>query len=320
MFDEFTKWLDEYLRTHEPSAVLKSVVGLVAFASLLGAFFGNQVVRAGAFVVVMFCLMSSVLLLLADRHALGQERDGYLRRLNWHYNMLTELNPGPLIAVELWEQRVEIKANGDVREVLTIEAVAPREHVYFARLTARSLWNQPRRQLRKLSQTVCTVKPDGSLGPNWRIHWWWQGDKLVSYLDLDPPLRRGEVIRFRLDRTWPGKCQPMMRNKQAEAFLLRTTEGLEIRRAEYTLVLPEGSEAKYELIGGGEPDVQLTASDQEKNSVREYTWCAGQGPCAHRGGDQASVEVARHQVTSYSEATSCRRPRHRRDASGFLRS
>jgi hypothetical protein len=258
---------------------VKAVVGLVAFASLLGAFFGNQAIRAGAFVVVMFCLMSSVLLLLADRHAIKQERDVYLQRLNWYYEVLSELSSEPLIAVERWEQRVEIKPDGDVREVLTIEAVAPREFVYFARFTARSLWNQPKRQLRKLTQTVCTVKPDGSLGPTWRIHSSWKGDKLVSYLDLDPPIRRGQVIRFRLDRTWPGKCQPMMRNKQAEKFLLRTTNGLEIRAAQYTLVMPEGVTANYELIGEGELDVQLTASEEKgKDGRREYTWCAAKIP------------------------------------------
>ncbi len=279
MFEDFTTWLDDYLRTHEPSAVLKAAVSLVAFASLIGAFFGSQTIRAGAFVVVMFCLMSGVLLLLADRHAIKQERDAYLQRLNWYYGVLTELNPEPLIAVERWEQRVEVAANGDVREVLTIDAVAPREQVYFARLTARSLWAQPKRQLRRLTQTVCTVKSDGSLGPNWRIHSWWEGDRLVSYLDLDPPLRRGQVIRFRLERTWPGKCQPMMRNKQAEAFLLRTTNGLEIRRAEYTLVLPEGTAAKYELVGEGEPDVQLTAGEDDgKDGRREYTWYADKVP------------------------------------------
>jgi hypothetical protein len=279
MFDDFTKWLDDYLRTHEPSSVMKAAVGLVAFASLLGAFFGSQVIRVGAFVVVMFCLMSGVLLLLADRHSLMQERDDYLHRLNWYYEVLTELSPEPLIAVERWEQRVEIQLNGDVREVLTIEAVAPREHVFFARLTARSLWDQPRRQLRGLKQTVCTVKADGTLGTNWRIHSSWEGDKLVSYLDLDPAIRRGQVIRFQLERTWPGKCQPMMRNKQAESFVLRTTNGLEIRRAEYKVILPENISAKYELVGADEPDVQLTVDEEkESDGRRVYKWCVDKCP------------------------------------------
>jgi hypothetical protein len=291
MFEAFIKWLDEYLSTHEQSSVLKAAVGLVAFASLLGAFFGSQTVRAGALVVVMFCLMSGVLLLLADRHTLKKERDGYLRRLNAFHSELTELTLGPLIAVERWEQRVEISSNGDVREVLLIEAVAPRDHAYFVRLTARSRWAQPRWQLRKLRQTVSTVKPDGSLGPNWSIHSWWEGDKLLSYLDLDPPIRRGQVIRFRLDRTWPGKCQPMMRDKQAEDFLLRTTTGLEIRYAEYTLVLPKGKAARYELIGDGEPDVQLAAGENEgKDGRREYTWCADKVPAQISVGMRLQLE------------------------------
>jgi len=279
MFDDFIAWLDEYLSTHERSSVLKAAVGLVAFASLLGAFFGSQTIRVGAFVVVMFCLMSGVLLLLADRHNIQQERDVYRQRLDWYYEELTDLSPEPLIAVERWVQRVEIQPSGDVREVLTIEAVAPRDHVFFVRLTARSLWDQPRRQLRKLRQSACTVKADESLGPNWRIHTSWEGEKLVSYLDLDSPIRRGQAILFRLERTWPGKCQPMMRDKKAEVFRLRTTKGLEIRRAEYTVVLPEGISAKYELIGEGEPDVQLTAGEEKrKGGCREYYWCADKVP------------------------------------------
>jgi len=279
MFDDFTKWLGGYLSDHEPSVVLKAAVGLMAFASLLGAFFGSQSLRVGAFVVVIFFLMSGVLLLLADRRRVTQARDGYLRRLDSYYAVLSELSPEPLISVDYWEQRVEIKVNGDVHEVLTLEAVTPREHVFFARLTARSLWDQPKRHLRRIRMTARGRKVDGSPGPSWHIISSWEGGKLHSYLDLDPPLRRGKIIRFQVERTWPAKCQPMMRNKQAESFLLRTTNVLEIRRAEYSVVLPEGFEAVYELIGEEEPDVQLSAIDgKEPDGRKVYRWHADKVP------------------------------------------
>lgn len=278
MFHEFTRWLDEYLRDHEPSVVLRAAIGLVTFASLLGAFFGSQTVRMGAFVAAIFCLMSGALLLIADRHGIKQERDTYLQRLNWYYDVLGKLSPEPLIAVDKWEQTVEIMPNGDAHEVLILDAVAPREVVFFARLTARSLWDQPKRQRRKITMTAQRVKADGSCGPHWNIMFSWQGDKLVSHLDLDPPIRRGETIRFRVERTWPAKCAPMMRTKKAEDFVLRTSNALEIRRAEYSVVLPKGFEAVYELIGEGEPDVQLSADHEEHNGRKTYSWCADKVP------------------------------------------
>lgn len=279
MLEAFTKWLDGYLDDHEPSVVLRAAVGLLAFASLLGVLFNSQAIRAGAIVAVIFSMMSCMLLLLADRRRIRRVRDTYLRRLNWYYEVLGGLSPEPLIAVNRWEQRVDIGLNGDVHEVLTIEAVAPREHVFFARLTARSLWPQPDSQLRRIRMTARSLKADGSHGPNWQIVSTWEGDRLVSYLDMDPPIRRGQVIRFEVRRTWPAKCQPMMRARQAENFRLRTTKALEIRRAEYCVVLPEGFEAVYELVGEGEPDVQLSAVDgKEADGRRTYTWSADKVP------------------------------------------
>jgi hypothetical protein len=46
MFRSFIAWLDSYLSREEPSSVLKAIVGLMAFAGLLGTIFGNQAVRA----------------------------------------------------------------------------------------------------------------------------------------------------------------------------------------------------------------------------------------------------------------------------------
>jgi len=276
MFDE---WLDDYLRDHKPSVVLKTVVGLVAFASLLVALFGSQTIRTWAFVAVAFCLMSGILLLLADRHGIRQERDTYLQqRLNWYYDVLSKLSPEPLIAVDNWEQTVEIMPNGDTHEVQILDAVAPREVIFFARLTAKSRWKQSKRQLRKITMTARRVNADDSLGPLWNIMSSWEGDKLVAHLDLDPVLRRGETIRFRVERTWPAKCRPMMRDNKAEEFLLRTTNALEIRYAKYSVILPKNFEAAYELIGEGEPDVQLLGDVTEQDGRKIYTWYADKVP------------------------------------------
>jgi hypothetical protein len=106
----------------------------------------------------------------------------------------------------------------------------------------------------------------------------WEGDKLVAYIDLDPPLRRGETIRFQVERFWPAKCIPMMRYGQAEKFILRTTSALEINYVKYSVILPSEREAAYELIGQGEPDVQLLGDMTEQNGRKIYTWYAEKVP------------------------------------------
>ncbi|WP_407782316.1 hypothetical protein [Actinophytocola sp.] len=69
-----------------------------------------------------------------------------------------------------------------------------------------------------------------------------------------------------------------MRHKQPEDFVLRTTNALEIACAEYSIVLPRGFEAVYELIGEGEPDVQLTADLSDQDGKKVYKWCADKIP------------------------------------------
>ena len=278
MIDDFSQWLDEYRRDHEPPAALKAAVGLMTFASLVGIIFGNPIIHIGAIVTLTLCLISGILTLLADRHGVRQERDTYLQRLNWYYDVLSNLSPEPLIAVENWEQTVEIMPNGDTHEVLILDAVAPREVIFFARLTAKSRWQQPKQQLDKITMTACRVNADDSLGPRWHIMSSWEGDKLVAYLDLDPPLRRGETIRFMMKRTWPAKCRPMMRDRKSEDFIMHTTNALEIKYAKYSVILPREYEAAYELIGETEPDVQLLADVTQHNGRKVYTWYADKVP------------------------------------------
>jgi hypothetical protein len=58
-------------------------------------------------------------------------------------NFVIDNSPEPLVSIEAWQQWVFIHANGDVREVLTLRAVALREKVCFIRLKAGSGWDQP---------------------------------------------------------------------------------------------------------------------------------------------------------------------------------
>jgi len=278
MLRRSTKRWDDYLRDHEHSATLKAILAAVAFASILATLFGGESIDAVAFAASIACLAMGILLPLTGRHDNQPEHDTCLQWLNCYYDVLSKLGPEPLITVENWEQTVEIMPNGDTREVQIIDAVAPREAVFFARLTASSRWRQPRRQLRRVTMAARRVNADNSLGPSWNLMSSWEGDKLVAYIDLDPPLHRGETLRFQVERIWPAKCRPMMRGRQAEKFLLRTTSALRIKYVKYSVILPRDHEAVYELIGEGERDVQLLGNMTEQNGRKTYTWYAEKVP------------------------------------------
>jgi hypothetical protein len=148
MFKGFIAWLDSYISREEPSSVLKAMVALMAFAGLLGTIFGNQAIRAGAFVVVIVFVMSVVLLLLADRQHLSQSYDTHRSLLARYCDFIIDHSSEPLVAIDTWRQKVYVQPNGDVREVLVLKAVALRERVYFIRLTAGSGQEQPEKYRR----------------------------------------------------------------------------------------------------------------------------------------------------------------------------
>lgn len=282
MLDSFIAWLDAYISREGPSSIVRAIVGLLAFAGLLGTLFHNQAVRTAAFVVVILCTLSSLLLLLTDRQRLLATNDTSRNLLSRYCDFITDNSPEPLVAVERWRQRVELQPNGDALETLTLEAVALREKVYFIRLTAGCRWDQPDKYRRGVKVIARSLAINNVPGPRWNVTASWRStQKMTSVLHLHQPAKRGERIRFEVTRTWPAKCQPMMRNGQHEDFTLCTTSLLDIQHAEYSVVLPKGFDAVYELIGEGEPNVQLTADteterDHERKKV--FSWRADKVP------------------------------------------
>jgi hypothetical protein len=110
MFKSFIAWLDSYMSREEPSAILKAVVGLMAFAGLLGTIFGSQSIRAGAFVVVITLVVSVILLLLSDRRRLLRRHGMHQALVARYNNVVLENSSDPLIGIEEWSQRVYVCA------------------------------------------------------------------------------------------------------------------------------------------------------------------------------------------------------------------
>lgn len=279
MFKSFIAWLDSYISREEPSAVLKAMVGLMAFAGLLGTIFGNQAIRTGAFVVVIVFVVSVVLLLLADRRRLTRTHDTHLMLLARYCNFVIDHSAEPLVSIESWKQKTYVYPNGDVREVLTLKAVAIRERVYIIRLTAGSGWQQPEKYRRDVRVVARSLTADGLPGPRWNVTTsWLTTEKMNSILHLHRPIERGQEVLFEVVRTWPAKCQTLVLG-QVDEFCFRTSPLLEIQHVEYGIVLPLGHDAVYELIGATEPDVRIEADtkyDQEGRKV--FLWRADNVP------------------------------------------
>lgn len=279
MFKSFISWLDSYISREEPSSVLKAMIGLMTFAGLLGTIFGNQTIRVGAFVVVLVFALSVVLLLLADRSHLKRSYDTHRTLLTRYCDFVIDHCTEPLVAIETWRQKAFIYPNGDVREVLTLKAIALRERVYFIRLTAGSRWEQPEKFRRDVEIVARSLTINGVSGPRWNVTTSWRSTKkIASIVHLHHAIKRGEEVLFEVVRNWPAKCLPLIRG-DADEFTFCTTSLLEIRHVEYSVVLPVGFDAVYELIGAGEPDVQLTAdTEYDHDGRRVLVWRADKVP------------------------------------------
>jgi hypothetical protein len=259
-----------------PASVLKSLVGLMAFAGLLGTIFGNQAIRVGAFVVVIVFVVSVILVLLADRRRSTQETETYRKLLTRYCDFVRDNNSDPLVSVESWDQTVYLRPNGDVREVLVIKAIALRERVYFVRMTAGSRWEQPERYRRNVEVTAKALTVNGLSGTQWNVtSSWTSAQRMASVLHLHEPVKQGEEIHFEVVRLWPGKCRPLMRDLKVEEFVFRSTGLLVTRQVRYTIVLPEGFEAINEPIGQQDPDVNLVVLPPRDHKGRSVVgWSA----------------------------------------------
>lgn len=266
MFKSFIAWLDSYISREEPSAILKALIGLMAFAGLLGTIFGNQTIRVGAFVVVVVFVTSVILLLVADRRRLQRAYDVHRNLLALYCDFVIDNHPKPLISVEDWRQVTHIHPNGDVRETLKIQAIALRREVHFIRLKAGSGWEQPEKYRREVKVIARSLTVNNLPGPQWHVTRSWRStDKMTSIIHFHQPVRRGEEIRFEVVRIWPRKCHLLMREGAVDAFTFRNSSLIKISNVEHTIVLPLGTSARYEAVGfnEGDPDspIRITVND-----------------------------------------------------------
>jgi len=275
MFKGFVAWLDSYITREEPAAILKALVGLMAFAGLLGTIFGSQSIRVGAFVVVITFVVSIILLLHADRRRLLRECRIHRELIARYNNVVLESSPDPLISIEDWSQKVYVQSNGDVREVLVIKALALRDEVHFLRFHTGSDWHQPERYRRKVEVRARGIGINGAPGTHLTVTRSWLSDsKMCSIVHLRSPLIREEEVHLEMVRIWPAKCLPLMREGMADNFVFRRTERMPMKSVEYQVILPAGFDAIYEPIGFSEPHGQMSVTTFTDTEDRKVIVCS----------------------------------------------
>lgn len=254
-----------YLSFRQRDALVMAGVAAVTVAGILVAVLGNGGLRVAATVVAITCAVGVVLVFLVERRASGRATDdcGHLvaRYCDFVVGHESAARAGLLASVENWHQKVHIGANGDVREVVVLEAVAERDEVYFIRFQLGSDWDQPRKHRRNVLVNADSIEIDGRATRHWSMtNSWLSGARLMSIVHFHSPVRMGQVIRMEMTRFWPAKCLPLMRHGAAEQFVFRTTELLRIRQLEYQVSLPAGFDALYEPIGFTPPDNRMSVT------------------------------------------------------------
>lgn len=254
-----------YLSFRRRSVLVMAGVAGVAVAGILVATLGNGGLRVAATVVAIVCAVGVVAVFLVERRAAGRIAEDCAQLVARYCDFVvgneSAARDGLLASVENWHQKVHIHANGDVREVVVLEAVAERDEVYFIRFGLGSDWDQPAKYRRNVLVNADNIEIDGRPTKHWSItNSWLSGARLMSIVHFHSPVRMGQVIRLEMTRFWPAKCLPLMRGGVAERFVFGTTELLHIRHLEYQVSLPTGFDASYEPIGFTPPDNRFSVA------------------------------------------------------------
>lgn len=274
MLRNFTAWLDSYTSRKEPAAMLRRLVAVMAVVGVLGAIFDQSAILVLAIVGILVLGLFSLAILLVDRHRLQVGDDMQRQLLARYCDFLIENKMTPLVSIENWHHKVYVEANGDVREVAMIKAIALRDEVHFIRFHLGSDWDQPEELRRNVTVRAHCVNHDGKLGPQWNVTTTWLSDaKLNTIVHFGSPVRRGEEVRMEMVRHWPAKCRPLMRQRAAENFYFRTTELLQIQRIEYQVILPLGFDVTHRPIGFTEPDAHTSIDAYTDTEGRRVVVC-----------------------------------------------
>ncbi|XVS66361.1 hypothetical protein ACQPYE_09975 [Actinosynnema sp. CA-299493] len=246
MLKRFVQWLDDLLVDEGSAAVVKAVVGIMSFAVLLGAVFGNAAVKAGALVAAILAVLSFGLLLLSDRRDLVRQLETHKELVSKYSKRVAE-DRHPSYDVITWEEYAAIEPNGDARKLLTIRAKVLND-LRVLRLVQGCGWAQPARYRRKVHVVVRKLLigdlPGASLSTTVA---WLKDGQLVLMVHFPEPPKVDSEITIAVEFNWPAMCSPLMRDRRPDTFTLQFATPVVYAR--YKVALPRGSDAYVEPVG-----------------------------------------------------------------------
>jgi hypothetical protein len=258
MLRGFINFLNDYLDETGVVGLLKALLGILAFASLLSAVFGTAAIKAGALIIATLCLIGALVLLSAHHQTLRKQADQH-RRLLTHYCWLLTYQMDHMWQIHRWSESITIEPNGDVSGTITVHATVETEVLHFFRVMLGAGWKQPERMRQKVRVAMASVEVTGTGRTRWDETTYWRPDGRLEILAhcISYPPRKGDDISLHLDLTWPGKAAPLMRFDKADDFV--TLFGRPLAHLSYRVALPVGTKVTCDAIGlTGQDDFNLS--------------------------------------------------------------
>jgi hypothetical protein len=283
MLKSFISWLETHILRVGLIGIVDTVLGILAFGAVLSAVLGGPAVKAAAVVVAILVIICMFTVLIASRSRREFERARDRRLVARYCNVIQQTGGAPMHIVR-WDDVTVIDAVGGVVETVTVCARVVAEQAHFFRFRIGPAWEQSEKQRAKVVCNVRSEPIDGMVGPRCDITQSWLADGRLEVLaHLASPVKAGSNLRIKLEISWPGMCEPLVKKRQPDDYLLKFGRGADHVR--YLIVLPAGKEAYYEPIGFDAADDRYKVDvDRSEVGLFKVILIAREVPVRHRFG------------------------------------
>jgi hypothetical protein len=247
MFREFLDWLEVCLNRVGLRGLVEGILGILGFGVLLSGLLGIQAIRSAFVAAVVMAVLGGIVLAFIDR-SYAYRRNCLERRLLAKYCDVLLARAGQQWRIVRWEESSVVKDNGDTNERIVVTAIVESEFLDFFAIRSGAGWSQPNRARRRVKIGVVSFEGEGLRSSAWDVTSTWLDDgRAELVIHFAESMRRGALIKMTVDKEWPGKCAPLMKDRRPDEFALRFS--CPIDYIEYSIVLPAGCDAHCDAIG-----------------------------------------------------------------------
>ncbi|UOX87529.1 hypothetical protein MUY14_38355 [Amycolatopsis sp. FBCC-B4732] len=247
MFDEFLGWLQGQLVRLGLAGLARGILGILGFGVLLSGLLGNLAIKAGFLVAGVLAVLGLLGVLLLDRSdsRRGRELD---RRLLGRYCTYLKVRGEQGWTISRWEESAVLKPNGDADERIVVTAVVDSDLLDFFAIRTGPGRGQSQLSRRHVKIGVGSFEGEGLGSSQWDVTSHWLNDgRLEVIVHFAHPLRRGAIMRLVVDKKWPGKWAPLMKDGNPDTC--GVTFAHPIDYIEYSVLLPVGYLVHCDPVG-----------------------------------------------------------------------